>query len=295
MADEGKVESTGSRANDTAGSVFSRSAPAPTMPDWGTLKGSLGDLANDKSFEPIKDLPGLAKSFVDSQKMIGRGIFLPDEKAKPEDRKKSIDGIMKKLREGGIIESPPDSPDKYEMKFPAVDRFGNELQPNQPLIDSFKQAAHKAGIMPAVAQGLLDWYLNFQAEGEAQEDQQFQNMKSDLKKSWGGLYVRRMEASRRALAKYLGDDGDEVISSLPPAIGRRLVIAFSQIGEPMLEDALIEGSISGMPSADDIYKQIQTMMNDKTHPLNDVSKTGHKEAVAEYDRLNKMYVQLKKK
>ena len=263
------------------------------LPDWGSIKTSLGELGNDKAFEPIKDVKGLAESFVNSQKMIGRGIFLPDEKAKPEDKQKAIDGIKKKLKEAGVLESTPATPEEYQINFPEVDRFGNKLQPNQPLVDSFRLAAHKLQLTPSVAQGLLDWYLNFQAEADASEDREFETMKANLKKEWGGLYTRRMEASRRAIAKYLGEEGDEIISHLPPAVGRKLVFAFSQIGEPMLEDELISGGpIAGVVTKEQVKAKIDAMFNDPKSPLNDISHRQHNEAVQEFSNLQQQYIRL---
>ncbi len=294
--EEGKMEATGSRAGDAAGSVFLRTAPSPPAePDWGTLKNSLGDLGKEKSFEPIKDFKGLAESFVNSQKMLGKAIFLPDEKLSPEERKKAIEGIKKKLISAGALEKPPETPDDYQLNFPTVDRFGKELKPNQPLIDSFKQIAHKTGLTPAAAQGLVDWYLNFQAEVEAEEDHEFEKMKAELKKNWGGLYTRRMEASRRAIAKYLGDDGDDILSSLPPATGKRIVMAFSQIGEPLLEEALITGQIPGVTTEDSVKKEIDAIVANKDHPLWDVTKPGHDRAVEEWTKLQQLYIALTSK
>ncbi|HKZ45608.1 MAG TPA: hypothetical protein VJ343_02790, partial [archaeon] len=103
-------EITGSRAGDTAGSVFQRNISKPSI-DWSKggaehfsgFKESLGEVGKDKSFEPIKDFHGLGKTFVDAQKMIGGSLRLPKEGATPEERKKSVDEIMTKLRGAGIM------------------------------------------------------------------------------------------------------------------------------------------------------------------------------------------------
>jgi hypothetical protein len=253
---------------------------------FGAFRESLGDVGKDKALEPIKDFHGLAKSFVDSQKMIGRGIYLPKENATPEEKTKAANEITEKLRKAGILETPPDSPEKYQINLPEKDFQGQPFEVNQPLLDSFRGVAHKLGVSPKVAQGLFDWYLNFQAEAEAGDEKAFEEMKSGLKKEWGGLYTRNMEAARRAVFKYVGEDGDSVISSLPPQIGFKLVKAFSQIGDGLLEDDIVTGNLAGVPSVDDVQKKISTMMNDKKHPLNDASHPGHKVAVQEYNKLN---------
>lgn len=264
------------------------SAPQAGSLDWGSFKEGLGDLGKDKAFEPIKDFKGLASSFVNSQKMIGNSIRLPAKDAKPEDREKVVNDILGKLRANGVLESIPESPDKYEIKMPTVDGF----KPNEPLVKSFRETAHKLGVTPSVAQGLFDWYLNFQEDADRQEQIEFETMKQGLKTELAGLYPRKMEAARRAAAKYLGVDGDEIISQLPPAIGKRIVMAFAEIGEPMLEEALTTGSIPGVITKDQVKAKIDAMMNDKTHPLNDISHRQHNEAVEEYSKLQQEYIRL---
>jgi len=286
MADEG-AQTTGSRAEDTAGSVFTRTAPVATTPDFGKVREGLGELGKDKAFEPIKDFQGWAKSFIDSQKLLGKPIRLP-EKEKKEERKKAIDGFMNHLRTEGDIEAIPEAPEKYEIKLPQEEGF----KPNEPLLNSFKQFAHKTQMPPSMAQAAFDWYLNFQAEADALEQEKFQEVRTNLKKEWAGLYVRHMEAARRAGGKYLGPDADQLFSQIPPEIGVRFVKAFAEIGDPLIEDALVSGELVGIPQVDEVRKKIVTMMNDKDHPLNDVSKAGHKEAVEELTKLNEQLTKL---
>lgn len=279
----GQVGSPGSRQGDEAGSTFQRGSS-----DWGTFKGTLGEMGKDKSLEPIKDFKGLTESFVNAQKMIGSSIRLPAKDAKPEDRKKAVNDIISKLRAGGDMESIPESPDKYEIKLPEMEGF----KANEPLLKSFREIAHKSGVTPSQAQGLFDWYLNFQEESDAQSQAEFETMKSGLKKEFGGLYTRKMEAARRAVAKYLGEDGDNIISQLPPAVGRKMVLAFSEIGDPILEDSLMTGGIPGVVTKDQVKGKIDAMMNDPKHPINDISHRQHNEAVETYSELQKQYIRL---
>lgn len=265
--------------------------------DWGAFRQTLGDLGKEKSLDSIKDFPTLVKNYVEAQKLLGKPIRLPGKEEK-EKRKQAIDGFIKYLRTEGDLENIPESPDKYEIRLPQEEGF----QVNEPLLNSFKGIAHATGLTPSQAQKLFDWYLNYQAETEAQEAEQFFKAKEALKKEYGGLYTRRMEAGRRAAIKYLGDDGEELINKIPISIvdGKgtpiavRLVKALAEIGDGLVEDAVVSGELTGVETADSIYKKLQAMLNDPNHPLNDVSKTGHEEAVKEYRRLNEMYVKLKK-
>ena len=288
MPEEGIAGGTGSPgAEGSAPSGGSSPGAAPGL-DWSTFRTSLGDLGRDKSFEPIKDLNGLAKSYVEAQKMIGGSIRLPKKDAKPEERKKAVTELMGKLRAEGILEGTPETPDKYDIKMPTEEGW----KANEPLIKSFREAAHKIGVPPSQVQGMFDWYLNFQAETQREEQMEFENTKRALKSEFGGLYVRKMEAARRAAAKYLGEDGDALISDLPPKAGARILKALAEIGDPLLEDAMVAGEIPGVVTADQLTAKINLMMNDKKHPLNDISHVQHKDAVIEYTKLQQDFIRL---
>lgn len=289
MAEEGTAAAGSPEGGGAEGSAQAGSTGTTSLPDWGTIRTSLGDLGKDKSLEPIKDLTGLTKSYIEAQKMIGRSVQLPVKDLKPEDRAKAVKDIIGRLRKEGVLEATPDSPDKYEIKTPQVDGW----KANEPLMTGFREAAHKIGMTPSQAQGLFDWYLNFQQSTETQDQEEFENMKLGLQKEWGGLYRRKLEAARRAAAEYIGQDADALISHLPPAIGKRIVAAFATIGEPMLEQAIISGESVGLKDTQpaEIKKKLEGMLFDKAHPLNDVSHAGHKQALEEYNRLNQMYVQ----
>ena len=264
----------------------------PITIDWGGFRTSLGDLGKEKSLDPIfaAEKPGeaLTKSYVEAQKMIGNSLRLPSKDAKPEDRERAVNDILGKLREGGILETIPESPEKYEIKLPQIEGF----EPNEPLITGFKQAAHKMGIPPSQAQGLFDWYINYQEDQDRAEQAEFEKMKQTMIIEFGGLYQRKMEAARRAVAKYLGTEGDTIISQLSPAIGKKLVMAFAEIGEPLLEEALATGSLTGIVGKEQVKVKIDAMMNDPKSPLNDLSHRQHNEAVDEYTKLQQQYIQL---
>ena len=286
MSEEaGSPESGGS-----AGEVSAPVSSEGSAPDWGTLKSSLGELGNDKSLESYKDFTGFAKSHIELQKMIGNSIRLPKKDLSPEEREKSVGELTSRLRKEGILEAVPETVDGYELPVPEMEGF----KPNEPLINGFKEVAHKLQIPPSKANELFSWYLNYQQEQEANTQVEFETMKASMKKEMGGLYPRKMEAARRAVSRYLGVDGDNIISSLPPNVGKKLVMAFAEIGDPMLEDGLILGeSIPGVESKDAVGKKLTDMVNDPKHPLNDLTHSGHQQALEEYKKLNSMYVRMK--
>jgi hypothetical protein len=264
------------------------------------FKESLGDLGKDKSLEPIKDFHGLTKSFINSQKMIGGSIQLPGKDAKPEDRDRAVKDILGKLRANGVLENVPESPEKYEIKMPeiiTVDGKQEKFKPNEPLVNSFKQVAHKFGVTSSVAQGLFDWYLNFQEEADVQRETGIIGIQKSMKKELGGLYTTYMERARRAVATHLGIKGDDLMrklqyNQLEIEDVKDIIMGFASVGEFILENDLITGGIPGVVTAPQVKAKIDAMMNDPKSPLNDISHRQHKEAVEEYSNLNKQYIQL---
>ena len=295
MAEEGTVAGSSEGSPAPAGSPGGESGSAQpgaavSTPDWGAFKGTLGDMGKDKSLEPIKDFHGLTKSYIEAQKMIGNSIRLPGKDVKPEDRTKAVKDIIGRLRKEGVLEAIPEGPDKYDIKFPTIDGWKG----NEPLIKSFKEAAHKSGMPTSQVQEMFDWYLNYQEEVMSGQREEFETMKRGMKSELGGLYNRRMEAARRAVAKYIGADGDDLMSNLPPQVGRKLVLAFAEIGDSLLEDSLaMGGSTPGFQSNAQekakLHAKMVDMFTDKNNPINDLSHPGHAKALEEYSKLNEIY------
>lgn len=281
-------EEAGSRAGDDAGSVFARSAPASATTfdetSFGTFKEGLGELGKDTAMETIKDFQGLVKSHNEAQRMIGGSLRLPGKDLSDTDRATAVGELKGKLREAGIIEGVPESPEKYEIKMPQ-----EGFQVNQPLYAAFRKMAHETGMPLTMAQKAFDWYVNEQAAADTRDNAEFAVMKEALKTNWGSLHTRKMEAARRAIVKYVGVDGDELISALPPATGEKLIKAFATIGDPLLEAGFTPGDTASFATAGALKEKLDKMLNDKKGPLMDDSHTGHKEAVKEYTRLSRDY------
>lgn len=288
MAEEGAAAAGSPEGGGAQGSAQAGGAGSTAMPDFGAFRSTLGDMSKEKSLDVIKDFGGLTKGYVEAQKLIGRSVQLPGKDLKPEERTKAVKAVVDRLRKEGVLEATPESPDKYEIKFPEAEGW----KANEPLIGGFKEVAHKLGMTPSQAQGLFDWYLNYQESSQTQEQEEFETMKAGLQKEWGGLYRRKIEAARRAAAKFIGVDADNIISHLHPTAGKRIVMGLAEIGEPMLEEAIVSGEASGLKDTQpaEIKKKIEAMLFDKNHPLNDISHPQHKAAVEEYSALQQLYV-----
>jgi hypothetical protein len=89
------------------------------------------------------------------------------------------------------------------------------------------------------------------------------------------------------MATYGGLEMDDMINTLPPAIGKKLIEAFAKIGVPLLEEAYVEGdSVPGSTNMEEIDTKIAAMFKDD-HPLMDLTHSDHQRALGEYQKLNR--------
>ena len=108
--------------------------------DW---KASLSDeVRADKSLENIKDIESLAKSYVHAQKLVGaEKIPVPNKYATEKD----WDAVYEKL-------GRPKSADGYKYQLP------EEQKVDETALKNFSAQAHKLGLLPTQAQGVVNFY-----------------------------------------------------------------------------------------------------------------------------------------
>lgn len=242
--------------------------------DW---KSSLpDDIRNDPSMAVIKDVTGLAKTYVHSQKMLGGDkIVVPNKYATEQDWR----NIFTKL---GL----PESVDKYEVKA----REGVDTQDG--FFVGFKTLAHQAGVLPGQAQKLYDWFetetqkLTEQQEAAAQAEAQKQV--GALKSEWGQAFDMKVKAAKAVLQKF----GDETFHKYLEETGLtnnvQLTKFLSKVGESLAEDTFKgEGQTDGVYTPDEAKKEINKVMGDKKHPYFDGQHPSHADAVAEMQKLFK--------
>lgn len=274
---EGQAGSAGSVA--VSGGGWRESLPEP--------------IRAEKSFDVFKGKdwnevgPVMAKSYLDSQKMIGGSVRVPKPDATPEEKQKFNDEIYTKL-------GRPDKPESYEFKRPA---FAEGLW-DANLEKTFLGIAHKMGLNHSQVQEIINFessriQTGLQANAKAREG----NV-SQLKNEWGADFPRKAELAKRAFTQLATDAG--IIAEakdffINTGLGDHPIILkmFHEVGEILAESGFIDGRVSGVDNAESVKSKIDAMFTDPKHPLNDISHAGHKVAVEEYSKLFKQYNELK--
>lgn len=216
--------------------------PSPSSPpDF--LAGLPEDLRKEPSLQGVKDAATLAKSFVETKRLVGDSIRLPKADATPQD----LDAVRAKLR--------PESPDGYAL----------DLKPEagwEPgMAQRFKAALHKAGVAPWQAGELAAWAAFEMAdEGKAAAEAKAQT-EAVLQKEWGAAYTQNLELAHRSLRRYASADEIAALNATKDSLGNALGNApwlaklLADVGKGQAELAAPGGQPGGTPMSAEAAKQ----------------------------------------
>ena len=233
--------------------------------DW---KASLSDeIRSDKSLENIKDIEGLAKSYVHAQKMVGSDkIPVPNKYATEKD----WDAVYEKL-------GRPKTADGYKYE------LGENTKINEEALKTFSDQAHKLGLLPTQANGVVKWYNEMTAKSIQDADSKAlaarENSTKELKQEWGQAFDQKINQAA-TLAKSVG--ATELFDT-NLADGTKLgdhpvmIKAFAELASKMGEDSIVQASGPAYLTPNQIEKQIGELTQvgsaywDKRHPNHELA------------------------
>jgi hypothetical protein len=233
--------------------------------DW---KASLSEeIRADKSLENIKDIEGLAKSYVHAQKLVGADkIPVPNKHATEEDWKE----VYKKL-------GRPEDASGYKYDLPEDQTI------DQTALKNFSDQAHKLGLLPSQANGMVKFYNEMQAVSLQEQDSVAiaarENSAKELKQEWGQAYDQKISQANN-LAKTVGI-GELFDTNL--ADGTKLgdnpvmIKAFAELAAKMGEDSITQSSGPIYQTPAQLEKEIGNLTQagsaywDNKHPNHDAA------------------------
>lgn len=256
-------------------------APSITFPDnW--KEAIEEDLRNDPSFSHIKDIQGLAKSYVHAQRMMGADkITLPSK----HDDGSELRGILHKL---GL----PSEKDKYELKFEAKEESDKEL------LNSFKEKAFELGVLPGQAQALFEAVHKSVAGIEDKSLEIFNAQRiseqEELKKEWGQGYDANINLAIKAIKHLSGEDQELYEYMVSDDLGGdpKFVKLMSKVGHMLKEDNIIsDGNNKWGKTPEEAQREIDSVMGNQAHPYNNSSHPAHQQALMDMQKLFEMTLQ----
>jgi len=234
--------------------------PETVATDW---KASLSEeIRADKSLENIKDVEGLAKSYVHAQKLVGADkIPVPNKFATEKD----WDAVYQRL-------GRPEDASGYKYDI-AEDQTIDET-----VLKNFSDQAHKLGLLPGQANGVVKFY-NEMAATSLQEQESIaiaarESTTSALKQEWGQAYEQKVnEAANLARTVGINDLFDANLADGTKLGDNPVMIkAFAELASKMGEDSITQSSGPIYQTPAQIEKEIGNLTQvgsaywDKNHP-----------------------------
>ena len=233
--------------------------------DW---KANLSDeIKSDKSLENIKDIEGLAKSYVHAQKLVGSDkIPVPNKYATEDD----WNAVYEKLGR------PKDATGyKYEL--------GEDANINQDALKSFSDQAHKLGLLPTQANGIVKFYNDMAAQQQQDLDTTSENARQEsetsLKKEWGQAYKQQTIKAANIATQVFDDEFLDKNLADGTKIGDHpaFIKAFATLADKMGEDNITQASGPAYQTPSQIEKEIGELTKtgssywDKRHPNHELA------------------------
>ena len=239
--------------------------PEQIQTDW--KAGLSDDLRADKSLENIKDISSLAKSYIHAQRLVGADkIPVPNKFATEKD----WDAVYEKL-------GRPKTADEYKYNLSEDQKVDTEALKN------FSSQAHKLGLLPTQAQGMVNYYNEMVgkqlADAESISTSQREKAMTELKTEWGQAYDQKLQKANTVVSSVF----PKGIMSMNLEDGTKfgdhpeVIKAFAALGEKMGEDDIIKSDGPVYMTPKEIEKQIGELQQtgsaywDKNHPNHDTA------------------------
>lgn len=241
-------------------------------------------LRGEPALASYKTIPALAKSLVESQKLIGaKRIAIPGEKASPAEWDSFYNSIGR-----------PDSHDKYELPKVEVDP---SLKPDDTKLAEVRKLFHTAGLTTKQASMVMEYYMksmDSQVKGQRSASEQSATQAiTQLRESWGDKYDANVEIANSVLRKF-GDEGGELAKYLETSgMGNNtaLIKMLYKIGTGMLDDHQRQGGQSlDLNDTARAQREIEELKVNKEFQdaLSSRSNPGHQAAVDRWTNLFKI-------
>jgi hypothetical protein len=245
---------------------------ASPSPDWRSALPE--DLKSSKSLERYKDVPALAKAYLEVEKKIGTPMARPGADAKPED--------VARWREANGV---PAAPDAYE--------FPEGADPKA--IEAFRSEFHKLGIPADAAKTLAERWVAFEKQRLDGMQQEWVGELTKFRSEWGEpVFKQRVDAALRFQREFAEREGipwsevkafwDSTKLGDHPLLFRIL----SRAGMELLEDGFIEGEGLEGVTEDQVKEQIAALK------ATDAWKQGggHRDYQRTFDKVMDLYKQI---
>jgi hypothetical protein len=212
---------------------------------------------DDPSLSTVPDVPTLAKSYVETKKLVGRkGLIVPKDD-EPEEKWDEFYGALGR----------PETADNYEFDRPDLP---DGLDYSEDFEKDFRARAHDLGISQKQAKGLYDWFVPQTIQWSEASRESLVKAKEELETQWGDKFEANTKLAHEAFKKYAAPEDYQTMLEGPAPLGNdpRLVRIFHKVGLSMKEDKFVTGKGTASHSIDEQIIELEKnpALYDATHP-----------------------------
>lgn len=248
------------------------------------------ELRKEPSLMTFKDAGGLAKSYVEAQKLIGHArVAIPGEKANDAE----WDAFYNKT-------GRPETADKYSDVVLKNEKGEVVFTPDPAQTAELKKFFHKMGLSGRQATAMQETFFKHVHEGSSAAERAKAESASasvkELQAEWGDKFAANVDTARAVIKKFGGDQVADIVKHLDDSgLGNhpQLVRLLAKIGESIMEDTSRRGTDDGTLPINDQTRAMQEIDRLKTDPefqkmIGDARAVGHKDAINRWTALFKM-------
>lgn len=257
-------------------------AQAEAPPQQASAGFSVPDaFRTEKVFEGVKSVDDVFKMALEGQKMIGRGVFLPDDKDPDDVKADKMSKVYNRL-------GRPETADKYDPKVKTTLPAGHEW--NQDALSEFGKIAHSAGLSNSQFQAVLDFYAGQMSQSAADPAVAARDAKAALVEEWGESgYELHMNEAHAAARLVGGKDFLDFLDQSRMGDNPTMIKFLAKIGRDLREGGVIDDSIiHGVRTSGDYESEAKQIISDPKDPYNQPRHARHRERVEYVNRLFEM-------
>lgn len=192
------------------------------------------DLRGHESLKDFKDVGGLAKSFIDTQAMVGNSVRIPGENASDEDVAKFYTSLGR-----------PETPDGYEL---STWEQPQGFKANEDMTSSFKTVGHQLGLTGKQMEGLNNWYgeqINGMATNmQTDRDNRAKTVMAEFRKELGASADAKIDLASAAMNKFASKEIIEYLDETGLGNDPMLLRLFMGVADNMGEDQILNGNVN---------------------------------------------------
>lgn len=243
------------------------------------------DIKKDSTMQPIKDMNGLAKSYINGQRLLGKNrIALPGENATDQERADFYKATGR-----------PDSAEGYEFNKELVHPSMGEQR--DELVKAVQGMMFDAGLSKAQAETIFTKYNEhiggiFEAT-VAKQEQQVTEWIDQLKVDFGQAFQQKIVLAKTAMQEFGGEDMTALMEETGLGNHPAVVKFMSAVGAKLSGDKIVDGD--GKPlgfqmSSEEAKAEIKKLEADKDwlKRFQTKSEPGHQDAKEQRARLFKI-------